>query len=299
MLKTQSSANRDKHIHQRDKTHSCVKCSEAVLQPTKHKWTLYAHRRLKTNQATETRTTTLAEIKFPQLLHKCFRQWQGIKSILQHQHHKADFCDVASIGLKDLLYVLTQWKIPFPDLPLHFCTLSRSLTAHFHHSFPGTVSFYEHTLLNPPLSTPLYRAMKWLLWVILLFHILPQNSVESICQHIPLYTWSPALPVLMWSGIFNCPHLKPLGLVGAALLIFHCHSFRLALFKCVNLVQPFFHCPHQVSLCRGGKPWLPANQVAGEASRKVNGWLSTAPLQSLGVPRGGSCRLVKHSSTVR
>lgn len=114
--------------------------------------------------------------------------------------------------------------------------------------------------------------MKWLLWVILLFHILPPNSVESICQRIPLYTWSPTLPVLMWSGIFNCSHLKPLGLVGAALLVFH-HSFHLALFKCVNLVQPFFCCSHQVLFCRGGKPWLPANKVAGETCKKVK-WLT-------------------------
>lgn len=177
---------------------------------------------------------------------------------------QADFCDVASIALKDLLCVLTQWKTPFPDLPLYFCTFFRSLTAHFHRSFPGTVSFYEHILLNLPLSIRLYRAMKWLHSVILLFHILPQNSVESICQRIPLYTWNPALPVLMWSGIFNCPRLKPPGLVGAILLVFHCHSFHLALFKCVNLVQPCFRCSHQVLFCRGGKPWLPANRWQGK-----------------------------------
>lgn len=78
-------------------------------------------------------------------------------------------------------------SIPRSPCPLHFCTFSRSLTAHFHCSCPGTVGFYEHILLNPPLSTPLYRATKWLLWVILLFYILPQSSVESICQRISLY----------------------------------------------------------------------------------------------------------------
>lgn len=78
---------------------------------------MHKHRRPKPNKAIETRTTTPAEIEFPQLLHKCFRQWQGSKNTPQHQHHKANFCDVVSIGLKDLFYVLTQWKTPFPPKP--------------------------------------------------------------------------------------------------------------------------------------------------------------------------------------
>lgn len=105
--------------------------------------------------------------------------------------------------------------------------------------------------------------------------VVPYSSPKLSRKHLPTYSsvyvkFCPSRP--MWSGIFNCSHLKPLGLVGAALLVFH-HSFHLALFKCVNLVQPFFRCSHQVLFCRGSKSWLPVNKVAGEACRKVK-WLT-------------------------